>query len=149
MKLYGYFRSSAAYRVRIALNLKGIAWESVPVELRAPASAQRSAAFLALNPQGLVPVLVDGERTIPQSLAIIEYLDETRPDPPLLPAAPAARAEVRALALAIACDVHPLNNTRVLAYLRSPLRQDEAAVTAWVRHWIGCGFAALEERVQR
>jgi len=117
MKLYGYFRSSATYRVRIALNLKGIPWERVVIDLRAPVSAQHTREFRTLNPQGLVPVLVDGEHTLTQSFAMLEYLEETHPQPPLLPRAPAARAEVRALALAIACDIHPLDNLRVLNYL--------------------------------
>jgi maleylpyruvate isomerase len=149
MKLYNYPRSSAAYRVRIALNLKGLDYESVAVELRAPQSAQRSSEFLALNPEGLVPVLVDGERAFTQSLAIIEYLDETRPQPPLLPAKPRERAQVRALALAVACDLHPLNNLRVLNYLRDSLHQDEAAVSAWYAHWIAQGFTALEAQAEK
>jgi maleylpyruvate isomerase len=148
MKLYEYFRSSAAYRVRIALNVKGIGYESLAVDLRPAVSAQRTPQFLALNPEGLVPVLVDGERTFTQSLAIIEYLEETRPQPPLLPRTPRERAQVRALALAVACDIHPLNNTRVLKYLREPLHADEAAVNAWYAHWIAQGFTALEAQVQ-
>jgi maleylpyruvate isomerase len=148
MKLYEYFRSSAAYRVRIALNFKGVAYESIAVDLRAPASAQRTEQFLAVNPQGLVPVLVDGERTFTQSLAIIEYLEEVRPQPPLLPRAPRERAQVRALALAVACDIHPLNNLRVLNYLREPLHADEAAVNVWYAHWVAQGFTALEAQVQ-
>ena len=149
MKLYGFFRSSASYRARIALAVKGIDYEAVPVDLRAPASAQRRPEFLELNPEGLVPVLVDGRTTVTQSLAIIEYLDETYPEPPLLPAAPAERAQVRALTLAIACDIHPLNNLRVLNYLREPLGRDEAAVNAWYAHWVARGFAALEAEVAR
>jgi maleylacetoacetate isomerase len=149
VKLYGYFRSSATYRVRIALNLKGIPWQSVVVDLRAPKSAQHTREFRALNPQGLIPVLVDGERTLTQSLAILEYLDETHPQPPLLPRDPAARAAVRALALAVACDIHPLNNLRVLNYLRSPLGHDDAAVNAWYAHWITLGFSALEQEARR
>ena len=149
MKLYGYFRSSATYRARIALNLKGIAWEPAVVDLRAPASAQHTPEFRALNPQGLIPVLTDGERTITQSLAIIEYLEETHPQPPLLPRAPAQRAQVRALAFAVACDIHPLNNLRVLNYLRSPLGHDDATVNNWYAHWITLGFDALEQEAQR
>ena len=149
MKLHGYFRSSATYRVRIALNLKGIPWQSEVVDLRAPVSAQHSREFRGLNPHGLIPVLVDGERTLTQSLAIIEYLEETHPQPPLLPRDPAARAEVRALALVVACDIHPLNNLRVLNYLRGPLGQDDAAVSAWYGHWIAQGFAALERDAAR
>jgi maleylpyruvate isomerase len=149
MKLYGYFRSSASYRARIALNIKGVACKTVAVDLRPAAAAQRTPEFLALNPEGLVPVLVDGNTTITQSLAIIEYLEETRPEPPLLPRAPADRARVRALALAIACDVHPLNNQRVVNYLRTPLGHDEGAVSAWYATWISRGFRALEEQVQR
>ena len=147
MKLYTYFRSSAAYRVRIALNLKGVTHEAVPVDLRP--GAHRQPGYLAMNPQGLVPALEDGGAVIAQSLAIIEYLEETRPPPPLLPRLPLERARVRSLALAIACDIHPLNNLRVLNYLRSPLGHDEAAVDAWYRHWIGEGFRALEEEAKR
>ena len=149
MKLYTYFRSSAAFRTRIALNLKGIAYESAFVDLRAAASAQRKPAFLAVNPQGLVPALEHEGTTIAQSLAIIEYLDETHPEPPLLPTSPADRAHVRAMALAIACDMHPLNNLRVLNYLRSPLGQDENTVNSWYRHWLGEGFRGLEEDAKR
>jgi len=149
VKLYGYFRSSASYRVRIALNYKGIAYESLAVDLRSPASAQRAPQFLALNPAGLVPVLVDGELVLTQSLAIIEYLEELKPQPAFLPRAAADRAQVRALALTVACEIHPLNNTGVLAYLRAPLGHDEAAVTAWYRHWVARGLATLEEQVRR
>jgi maleylpyruvate isomerase len=149
MKLYGYFRSSATYRVRIALGLKGIAWETVVVDLRASARAQHSAEFRAVNPHGLIPVLIDGERTLTQSLAIIEYLEETHPHPALLPRPPAERAAVRALAFAVACDIHPLNNSRVLEYLRRQLAQDETGVNLWYGHWIAQGFAALERDAQR
>lgn len=142
MILYDYFRSSAAYRVRIALNLKGIAAERRFVHLRR--NEQRSAAYLAANPQGLVPTLVDGEVALTQSLAAIEYLDETRPEPPLLPADPAGRARVRALAQLIACDIHPLGNLRVLRYLKDPLGLDAATSATWFNHWIAEGFAALE-----
>jgi len=147
MKLYTYFRSSAAYRVRIALNLKGVTHEAVPVDLRP--GAHRQPDYLARNPQGLIPALEDGGAVIAQSLAIIEYLDETHPHPPLLPRAPLDRARVRSLALAVACDIHPLNNLRVLNYLRSPLGHEQAAVDAWYRHWIAEGFRALEEEAKR
>lgn len=149
MKLYTYFRSSAAFRARIALNLKGIAYEAAYIDLRPPAPAHRAPEYLAVNPQGLVPALVHDGTTIAQSLAIIEYLDETHPDPPLLPRSPADRARVRAMALAVACDMHPLNNLRVLNYLRAPLALDEEMVNAWYRHWIGTGFCGLEEDAKR
>ena len=148
MKLYHYYRSSASYRVRIALNLKGLSYEPVAVDLRPGVTAQRSAEYLALNPEGLVPVLVDGERTLSQSLAIIEYLDETHPEPPILPRAAAARARVRGLALAIACEISPLNNSGVLSYLRGALAADDAAVNAWYTRWIARGFEALEKEVR-
>jgi maleylacetoacetate isomerase len=147
MKLYTYFRSSAAYRVRIALNLKGIDIESVPIDLRP--GAHRQPDYLARNPQGLVPALDDGGVVVGQSLAVIEYLEETHPQPPLLPRAPLDRARVRSMALAVACDMHPLNNLRVLNYLRSPLGHDEAAVDMWYRHWIAEGFRGLEEEAKR
>jgi maleylpyruvate isomerase len=147
VKLYTFFRSSAAYRARIALNYKGLAYEAVPVDLRAPASAQRAPEFLHLNPEGLVPVLVDGDRVIRQSLAIIEYLEETYPSPPLLPRTAIDRAHVRALTLAIACDIHPLNNLRVLNYLRGPLAHTDADVNTWYAHWVAAGFTALEQEV--
>ena len=149
MKLYTYFRSSAAYRVRIALNLKGITYESLPVDLRADASAHRKPAYLAVNPQGLIPALEDAGTTFVQSLAIIEYLDETHPEPPLLPRSPTERAQVRAMALVIACDIHPLNNLRVLNYLRSPLGHGEEAVNAWYHHWIARGLQILEGDAKR
>jgi maleylacetoacetate isomerase len=149
VKLYGYFRSSATYRVRIALNLKGLPWQAELIDLRPPANAQHSAHFRALNPEGLIPVVTDGAHTLSQSLAIIEYLEETHPEPALLPREPYARAEVRALALAVACDIHPLNNLRVLNYLRSPLGQDDAAIDAWYAHWIAAGFGALEQRARQ
>ena len=147
MKLYTYFRSSAAYRVRIALNLKRVAYEAVPVDLRP--GAHRLPDYLARNPQGLIPALDDAGTVFGQSLAVIEYLEETHPRPPLLPRSPLDRARVRSMALAIACDVHPLNNLRVLKYLRSPLGHDEEAVDTWYRHWIAEGFRGLEEEANR
>ncbi|HRD75590.1 MAG TPA: maleylacetoacetate isomerase [Hyphomicrobiaceae bacterium] len=142
MKLHGYFRSSAAYRCRIAFNLKGVTPESTSVHLRK--GEQRSAAFLKLNPNGLVPALEEGGRVLTQSLAIIEWLDETHPSPPLLPKDPFDRAHVRALAFSIACDIHPLQNLRVLAYLRTELDQDQAGLDKWCRRWIESGLAAYE-----
>lgn len=140
--LFDYFRSSAAYRVRIALNLKGIAYESVPVNLLK--GEQQEPEHRARNPQGMVPMLeVDGLR-ITQSLAIIGYLEATSPDPPLMPQGAAEAAHVRALALTLACDIHPLNNLRVLKYLTGPLGQEEAAKNQWIAHWVSEGFAALE-----
>jgi maleylacetoacetate isomerase len=140
--LFDYFRSSASYRVRIALNLKGIDYERVQVNL--VEGAQKEDAYRERNPQGLVPMLeIDGRR-IGQSLAIIDYLDATRPEPRLLPADPGARAQVLAMTLAIACDIHPLNNLRVLKYLAGPLGQPEEARSAWYVHWVSEGFAALE-----
>ncbi len=145
MKLYGYFRSSAAYRVRIAVNLKGLPCDHVSVHLAK--GEQRAEDYLAVNPQALVPTLVDEGATLTQSLAIIEYLDERHPEPPLLPKAPDERARVRALALAIACDVHPLNNLRVLQYLTRVLNVSEDAKNTWYRHWIDLGLAALEAQL--
>lgn len=149
MRLYDYFRSSAAWRVRIALHWKGLPHERVPVHLLKDGGEQRGATYRALNPQGLVPALEHDGAVLGQSLAILEYLEEIQPEPRLLPADPLARAQVRAMALGIACDIHPLNNLRVLEYLKGPLGRDEAAVTAWYRHWIAEGFRALEELARR
>jgi len=142
--LYGYWRSSAAYRVRIALNLKGLAYESRPVHLVRDGGEQHQQAYRALNPQELVPCLVDGAQVLTQSMAIMEYLDETHPAPALLPPDAAGRARVRSLAQLLACDVHPLGNLRVLQYLGNELHADEAVRGNWSRHWIGEGFRALE-----
>ena len=149
MKLYSYFRSSAAYRVRIALNLKGLAYDIVPVHLTRGGGDQLTPAYRQLNPQALVPLLQDAGRLLTQSLAIIEYLDEVHPQPPLLPQEPLARARVRALALAIACDLHPLNNTRVLNYLTGPMGLGDTAKQTWYRHWIAEGLGALETTLAR
>jgi maleylacetoacetate isomerase len=147
MKLYNYFRSSAAFRVRIALNLKGLNYDYVSKAL--PKNEQRAADYLAVNPQGLIPALeVDGT-VISQSVAIIEYLNELHPQPPLLPADPLARAQVRSMTLAIACDTHPLNNLRVLNYLRQDLAQNDDGVNTWYRHWVNEGFRGLELQVAK
>ncbi len=148
LTLYSYWRSSAAYRVRITLNLKGLAYQQVPVHLVKDGGQQHSADYLALNPQGLLPLLVDagnGGVRIAQSLAILEYLDEVFPVPALLPADPAQRAQVRALALHIACDIHPLNNLRVLQYLSTEFGASDEAKSAWYRHWVDNGLAAVEQ----
>jgi maleylpyruvate isomerase len=147
MKLYTFFRSSASYRVRIALNLKGLDYEHAPIHLRRGGGEQFSPAYKAKNPQALVPALEDGGRPLTQSLAIIEYLEERYPEPPLLPKDPADRAAVRAMALAIACEVHPLQNLKVLNYVKGELKQDEAAANRWAQHWIALGLAALEQIV--
>jgi maleylpyruvate isomerase len=148
MKLYSYFRSSAAYRVRIALNLKGIAYETASIHLVKDGGHNRRPEFRAVNPQMRVPVLVapSGEVLI-QSLAIIEYLDETHPHPPFLPKDPIARARARALADIVACDIHPLNNTSPLRYLKREMHQEQSAIDAWYHHWVTEGFEALEALV--
>jgi maleylpyruvate isomerase len=145
MILYDYFRSSASYRVRIALNLKGLVAERRHVHLRR--GEQSAEAYRALNPQGLVPLLVVDERRLTQSLAIIEYLDERHPQPPLLPEAIEDRAWVRAAAQSIACDIHPLDNTRVMQYLETTLGLDAPRRDEWYRHWIELGFRALETQL--
>jgi maleylpyruvate isomerase len=146
MKLYSYFRSSASYRVRIALNLKGLPFEVVPIHLLKNGGEQFSPEYRKLNPDALVPALIDDASTpaLTQSLAIIEYLDETHPEPPLLPRSASDRAYVRSLALSIACDIHPLNNLRVLRYLVRELKVGEDDKNAWYRHWCEQGLAAVE-----
>lgn len=140
--LYSYFRSSASYRVRIALNLKQLDYDTVPVHLAK--GEQRSEGYLAVNPAGLVPALAEDGHVLTQSLAIIEYLDELHPEPPLLPGSAADRARIRAIAQTIACEIHPLNNLRVLGYLRDALDVDETARNAWYRHWVEKGLATVE-----
>ena len=145
MKLYTYFRSSAAFRTRIALNLKGLSFESASIHLTKGGGQQHAPEFRAVNPQRRVPALaLDGGEVLTQSLAIIEYLDEVFPQPPLLPADPVARAHVRALAQVIACDIHPLNNTSPLFYLKNTLKHDQDAINAWYAHWVTVGFEAVE-----
>ena len=148
MKLYSFFRSSAAYRVRIALNHKGLAYEYVAKHFRKNGGEHKKPDYLAVNPQGLIPTLDDGGVVVPQSLAIIEYLEEAYPETPrLLPARPADRAAVRAMSQLIACEIHPLNNLRVLNYLKGELRQSEDTTNVWYRHWIAEGFVPLEQSI--
>jgi maleylacetoacetate isomerase len=147
LRLYTYYRSSASFRVRIALNLKGLAWTPEAVWL--PTGEQAAPAYRAVNPQGLVPALIDGERRLTQSLAIIEYLEETHPEPPLLPTDPADRARVRSLSMLIASEIHPLNNLRVLAHLRKVLALDEEAIAQWYRHWCDEGLVLFERELER
>ena len=142
MKLYSFFRSGTSHRLRIALNLKGLQTEYLPVDLRTEQHLQ--AAFKAINPQGLVPALVDGDQVLIQSPAIIEWLEEKYPNPPLLPADAQQRAHVRALAAMVGCDIHPINNRRILEYLRHQFKADEAAINAWCATWITAGFDAFE-----
>lgn len=144
LTLYGYFRSSAAYRVRIALNLKGLSYDQRFVHLVKGGGEQHSAGYRAINPQALVPSLMTGDTILTQSAAICEYLEETHPTPPLLPADPVARAYIRSIMQAIACDIHPLNNTRVLSYLTKTAGLSEAQKTAWYRHWVEEGLAAID-----
>jgi len=147
LTLHGYWRSTTAYRVRIALALKGIAYEQVAHDLRT--GAQRKAEYRTLNPQGLVPALETDDVVLTQSPAILEWIDEVYPDPPLLPAGANGRAIVRAMAATVACDIHPVNNLRILNALRTEFGADEAAVNRWIARWIGDGFAALETLIAR
>ena len=150
MKLYSYWRSSASYRVRIALAIKGIPYEYVPVSLIANGGMQLEAEYSARNPQKLVPLLeLDDGRYISQSLAIIEYLDDVAPNPPLLPQDAELRAQARSIALAVACDIHPLANLRVMNYLRDNLEVTDSARTSWYHHWITEGFTAIEQILER
>jgi len=147
--LYTYFRSTAAYRVRIALNLKKLAYSPRFIHLVKDGGEQHTAAYRNINHQGLVPTLIDNDTSLTQSLAIIEYLEEYHPSQPLLPEAPVLRAQVRALAQQICCDIHPLNNLRVLNYLRSNMKQDGEARHQWYQHWISTGLTAIEQQLTR
>lgn len=145
MKLYTFFRSSASYRVRIALNLKGIAYEQAPIHLRRGGGEQFGAAYRSLNPQALVPTLEDDGKILTQSLAIIEYLEEKQPQPPILPKDPADKALVRSMAMIVACEIHPIQNLRVLNYVKKEYNQTDEQVNRWAQHWIDLGLSALEE----
>lgn len=147
IKLYNYFRSSASFRVRIALEVKGLPYDYAPVHLLK--GEQLAPDFVKLNPDALVPVLCDGNDVLNQSLAIVEYLEETHPEPTLLPGSASNRAHIRAIALAIACEIHPLNNPRVLKYLKHSFNVEEEARNEWYRHWVKLGFAALETRLSQ
>ena len=147
MKLYTFFRSSASYRVRIALNLKGLDYEQAPIHLRRGGGEQLKPAYKAINPQALLPALEDEGQIFSQSLAIIEYLEERYPKPPLLPSDAAERAVVRSMALLIACEVHPIQNLRVLNHLKSDYKQSDDDTIRWARHWINLGLSALEQMV--
>jgi maleylacetoacetate isomerase len=152
MKLYSYFRSSASYRVRIAMNLKGLPYELAPIHLLKDGGQQLSPEYRKINADGLVPALIDdaaAPAALTQSLAIIEYLEETHPQPPLLPTGAADRAHVRSIALSIACDIHPINNLRVLRYLKHELNVSDADKDAWYRHWCEQGLQALETTLAR
>ena len=147
MKLYTFFRSSASYRVRIALNLKGLTYEQVPIHLRRGGGEQFAASYKTMNPQALVPAFENDGRILTQSLAIIEYLEERHPKPALLPADPADRALARSMALIIACEVHPIQNLRVLVHLKNNMQQSDDDLNRWARHWIDLGLSALEQIV--
>jgi maleylpyruvate isomerase len=147
MKLYTFFRSSASFRVRIALNLKGIGYEQASIHLRRGGGEQLQPAYKTLNPQALVPALEDNGQILTQSVAVIEYLEEKYPSPPLLPKDPAGRALVRSMALVIACEVHPIQNLRVLNYVKNRYNQTDDQVNQWSRHWIDLGLTALEQMI--
>jgi maleylacetoacetate isomerase len=147
MRLYTFFRSSASFRVRIALNLKGLTYDQVPIHLRRGGGEQLMANYRAINPQALLPTLEDSGRHLAQSLAIIEYLDETHPNPPLFPKSAADRALVRSMALVIACEVHPIQNLRVLNYVKKEYNQTDEQVNRWAQHWIDLGLGALEQMI--
>jgi maleylacetoacetate isomerase len=147
MKLYTFFRSSASFRVRIALNLKNIPYDQAPIHLRRGGGEQLMAAYKAINPQALVPALEDNGSILTQSLAIIEYLEEKYPQPPILPTDPADKALVRSMAMVIACEVHPIQNLRVLNYVKATYNQTDAQVNQWAQHWIDLGLAALEQMI--
>lgn len=149
MKLSTYFRSTAAYRVRIALNLKGIDYELVPVHLLRNGGEQKSSAYLEKNPDGLIPALETEGRVLAQSMAILEYLEETHPEPPLLPSGSLDRAYLRGLAQTIVSDIHPLNNLRILKYLKNDLALTEDQKNDWYRHWVATGFESIEARLAR
>lgn len=147
IKLYDYYRSSCSYRVRIALNLKNMLYDKIPIHLTQEGGMQHLADYQSINPQGLVPVLHIGEHLLSQSLAIIEYLDEIEPTPPLLPKNPLDRAKIRSLAFTIACDMHPLNNLRVLNTLKSSFHASEEQLTGWYHQWLQLGFDTLEKKL--
>jgi maleylacetoacetate isomerase len=149
VQLYSYFRSSAAFRVRIALNLKGLSYETIPIHLQKEGGLNRKPEFRAINPHMRLPALrLDSGDVLVQSLAIIDYLDETHPEPPLLPKDPIARAKVRAISQVIACDIHPLNNVGPLRYLKNVLGQDQSKIDAWYHHWVQDGFDAVEAMIE-
>ena len=148
VKLYDYFRSTAAYRLRIALLYKGLDYQSIPIHLVNNGGEQHGKEYRAINPQELIPSLTDGSHTLTQSLAILEYLEEKYPSPPLLPEDIVQRAHARSIAQMVVCDIHPLNNLRVLQYLTKTLEHSEEEKLSWYRHWVALGFSAIEARLQ-